>query len=82
LPTYSFYDEEHQAEFDKFMSMSELDEFLAANPRIRQIPGLPVAFVDPIRAGITKPSIEFRERLKEIQKAHSGGITKSTINSQ
>ena len=37
MPTYSFRDKRTDAEFDKMMMISELDQYLTDNPHIEQI---------------------------------------------
>ena len=61
------------------MSMAEREEYLKANPHIQQQLAAP-ALGDPIRLGLRKPDNGFRDRLKEIKKQHSRGLTRSSIN--
>lgn len=75
MPTYSFRNKQTEEEFDEFMSMSMLDVYLRENPDVEQVlRAVPVA--DPTRLGLRKPDSNFRDRLKEIKKAHR----RSTVN--
>lgn len=62
------------------MSISEREEYLKANPHVNQQIVSAPSLGDPVRLGLKKPDSGFRDRLKEIKKAHSRGITRSTIN--
>lgn len=77
MPTYSFLNNKTGEEFTEFMSISELDNFLKENPDIVQlVNGAPM-----LVSGVNhKPDQGFRDLLKDIKKKHSGGFTRSTIN--
>jgi len=60
--------------------MNEREEYLKNNPHMQQVIHSAPALSDPIRMGLRKPDDAFRDRLKEIKKAHSRGITRSTVN--
>ncbi len=81
MPTWTFRCEDGK-EFDKFFkSYNDMQEWLTEHPEVEQVPGrIAPAAIDPIRAGITKPSQDFRERMKEIKTYHTKKYTKSTIN--
>jgi hypothetical protein len=70
MPTYTFKNRETGEIHEQFMMMAELDPFKESNPHLECVPGKPPMIIDPIRLGVTKPSPEFRERLKEIKKTH------------
>ena len=56
MPTYNFYNKNTDENFEKFMKISELDQYKLDNPHISQRPTL-VAFVgDHISA--TAPKID------------------------
>ncbi len=81
MPTWSFVDHNHSdAQFDKFFkSYDDMVAWVEANPGIEQVPGMIApAIVDPIRLGVTKPAVEFRERLKQIAK----GARHNKMNTQ
>ena len=76
MPTYIFYDNKSEETFETFFSSySKKDEFLEQNPQLRQVLH-PVAFGDAIKMGLRKPDDAFRDKLKDIKRAHR----RSTIN--
>ena len=77
MPTYSFINNETGEEFSEFLSISELDEYVKSNPNVTQMVTAP-AIVSG--RGMKKPDQGFRDLLKTIKKKHSGGVSKSTIN--
>lgn len=78
MPTYKFQNKETEEEFELFMSISELGEYLKENNNIKQlIGGAPMISSG---RGMGKPDNGFRDILKEIKKKNSKGITRSTIN--
>lgn len=80
MPTYTFLNTDTGESFTEIMSMSEREEYLASNPHIQQQIVSAPSLGDPIRLGLRKPDNGFRDRLKEIKKAHSRGFTRSTVN--
>jgi hypothetical protein len=80
MPSYTFRDLNTGDEFTTVMSMTEREEYLKANPNIQQQLIAAPALGDSIRMGLRKPDNGFRDRLKEIKKQHSRGLTRSTIN--
>ena len=81
MPTYTFYDSKQDMTFQTIMSYDEMKAYVKNNSHISHIMQ-PPNFADPTRldAARGKPDAAFRDRLKEIKTAHSGGLTKSTIN--
>ena len=79
MPSYTFKDLNTEEELTMIMSMSEREEYVKSNPHMQQVIHSAPALGDPIRLGLKKPDNGFRDRLKEIKKAHSRGLTKSTI---
>lgn len=79
MPNYTFLNTTTGETFTEIMSISEREEYLKANPNIQQQIVSAPSLGDPIRLGLKKPDNGFRDRLKEIKKAHSKGLTKSTI---
>ena len=78
MPTYRFVNNETGEEYEDFMSISALDEYLKENPNVTQIVnGAPLISSG---RGMAKPDQGFRDLLKEMKGKHSRGITKSTIN--
>ena len=80
MPTYTFLNTESGEVFTTIMSIAEREDYLKANPHIQQQLISAPALGDSIRLGLKKPDNGFRDRLKEIKKAHSRGITRSTVN--
>lgn len=78
MPTYKFLNNDTGEEFEEFMTISALDEYLKNNPHLTQlINGAPMIHSG---RGMKKPDDGFKDLLKDMKKKHSGGITKSTIN--
>jgi hypothetical protein len=76
MPTYRFVNEKGE-EFEEFMTISALDNFLKENTNLTQlVNGAPM--ISSGRGG--KPDQGFRDLLKDMKKKHSGGFTRSTIN--
>ena len=80
MPSYTFLNTESGEMVTTIMSIAEREEYLKANPHIQQQLISAPALGDSIRLGLKKPDNGFRDRLKEIKKHHSRGITRSTIN--
>lgn len=77
MPTYSFRNKKTDEQFDKFMSLSARDQYLAENPDLEVVIGAP-AF--NYSGGAQKPDAGFRDVLKEIRSKHDQRFTRSTIN--
>ena len=80
MPSYTFINLQSGETFTTIMSMSEREEYLRSNLHMHQVIHSAPAIGDSIRMGLKKPDDGFRDRLKEIKKAHSRGLTKATIN--
>lgn len=83
MPVYSFLDTSTNKQFDLMLSISERESYLSENPHVHQVFTKAPALHSG--AGITgkKPDDGFRDKLKEIKKAHSRGYSKeskSTVN--
>jgi hypothetical protein len=78
MPTYKFVNDETGEEFEEFMTISALDEYLKENTNLTQlVNGAPAISSG---RGMSKPDQGFRDLLKDMKKKHSGGFTRSTIN--
>lgn len=78
MPTYRFVNNETGEEFEEFMSISALNEYVKENPHLTQlVNGAPLVASG---RGMGKPDQGFRDLLKDMKKKHSQGITRSTIN--
>jgi hypothetical protein len=80
MPSYNFKNLNTGEEWTDIMSISEREEFLSKNPQVQQQLTSAPSLGDSIRLGLRKPDNGFRDRLKEIKKAHSRGLTRSTVN--
>lgn len=79
MPLYQFLNTETQEVSEDILTFKQLEKFLKKNPHMTQLLAAP-AIGDAIRLGLRKPDSAFRDKLREIKKAHSKGITQSTIN--
>jgi len=77
MPTYSFRDKNTEEVFDKIMSYSARQEYLAENPHLEVVIG------NPSIGDLTfnkKPDAGFREVLQKIKSHHDKRFTRSTVN--
>lgn len=78
MPTYKFLNNETGEEFEDFMSISALDQYLKDNQHLTQlVNGAPLIHSG---RGMGKPDNGFRDLLKDIKRKNSRGISRSTIN--
>jgi hypothetical protein len=78
MPTYKFVNNETGEEFEEFMTISALDEYLKENTNLTQlVNGAPMISSG---RGIGKPDQGFRDLLKDMKRKNSKGISRSTIN--
>ena len=78
MPTYKFVNNETGEEFEEFMTISALDEYLKENTNLTQlVNGAPMIASG---RGMGKPDQGFRDLLKDMKRKHSKGISRSTIN--
>jgi hypothetical protein len=78
MPTYRFINNDTDEEFEDFMSISALEQYLKDNPNITQlVSGAPLIHSG---RGLGKPDQGFRDLLKDMKKGNSKGFTRSTIN--
>lgn len=80
MPNYTFLNTETNEYHELYMSVAEREQYVKDNPAMQQVIHSAPALGDSIRLGLRKPDDGFRDRLREIKKAHSKGWTKSTIN--
>ena len=70
MPTYTFYDETEDYQYEEFMFMSELNEYKKNNPNVRQI-YTPIAIVGDHLMGVgPKTDGGFNENMQRIAAAH------------
>jgi hypothetical protein len=77
MPNYTFINKQTNEEFDEFMSISELDDFIKNNPHLEQAISAP-SIADPTRLGLRKPDSGFRDVLKRVKKASGRNNTVNT----
>lgn len=77
MPTYSFRNKETGEVFDKFMKMSEKEQYLIDNPIMESVIGNPAMVYN---SSGKKPDAGFRDLLKDIRSKHDKKYTRSTIN--
>jgi hypothetical protein len=78
MPTYNFLNNDTGEEYQEFMSISALEQYLKDNPNVTQlVSGAPLIHSG---RGLSKPDQGFRDLLKDMKKKHSQGLTRSTIN--
>ena len=80
MPTYLFLNTETGEKISEFMTITEMEGFLASNPNMQPLMNGAPSIGDSIRLGLRKPDSSFRDRLKEIKKHHSKGLSRSSIN--
>ena len=81
MPTYRFINNTTGVEWEEFMGISESEQFLKDNPDVEKlVNGSPMIVSSAMGVSKTKPDSGFRDLLKDMKKKHSGGFTKSTIN--
>lgn len=76
MPNYTFIDNKTGEEIEKFMSISERDEFIKNNPQLTQKLTTP-AIGDPVRQGITKTPDGFQQLLNNARKKHKHSTIQS-----
>lgn len=78
MPTYKFVNNDTGEEYEEFMTISALDDYLKEHTNVTQlVNGAPLISSG---RGMSKPENGFRDLLKEMKKKNSRGITRSTIN--
>ena len=71
MPTYLIRDKKSGEVEEVFMSISEMEKFLAKNPKKERVISAP-AIVSGVSAGRNKPDNGFRDILKTIKKNNRG----------
>lgn len=76
MPTYNFINNDTGDEFEEFMGISEMEQYLLDNTNITLSVSAPA-----IVSGVPKkPDSGFRDILNNIKKGNSKGLTSSSIN--
>jgi hypothetical protein len=71
MPIYQYKNEETGEVSDKFMSISDMEQFEIDNPHMKKMIQ-PVAFGDSARLGIRKTDDNFNDLMKTIKKGNPG----------
>lgn len=78
MPTYNFLNNDTGEEYQEFMSISAVEQYLTDNPNVTQlVSGAPLIHSG---RGLGKPDQGFRDLLKNMKKGNSKGFKRSTIN--
>ena len=72
MPTYTFYHESSDIEWDEMMSNAEREQYLKDNPEVRQIPGGFAIAGDHLMGVGPKVDGGFTERMEQIAGSHPG----------
>lgn len=70
MPTYTFRNKTTNEQWTDMMSIAERDQLLS-DTNIEQLV-VSINLADPIRIGVARPPVEFKERLQHIKNAHPG----------
>ena len=78
MPTYIFYDENEEIEWEEIMSISEREQFLSDHPHIKPVMGSPM-IVRGVSRGKTDSG--WNETLSKIAEAHPASELANRVNS-
>lgn len=78
MPTYIFYDEKEEIEWEEIMSISEREQFLKDHPHIHPVMGSPM-IVRGVSRG--KTDAGWNETLSKIAEAHPSSALANKVNS-
>ena len=70
MPTYKFYHEPSDTQWDEMMSMAEREQYLKDNPEVRQVPVAVALTGDHIMGIGPKVDGGFTENMQRIASAH------------
>lgn len=76
MPIYQYKNEETGEVSDKFMSISDMEQFEIDNPHMKKMIQA-VAFGDSARMGIRKTDDNFNDLMKTIKKNNAGSTIKT-----
>lgn len=71
MPYYKFVNKKTHEEHTELMGISEMEDYLLANPDLEVAPAAPL-IGDSYRLGIKKNDSEWTEKLKKIKADHPG----------
>ena len=76
MPIYQYKNEKTGEVSDKFMSISDMEQFEIDNPHMKKMIQ-PVAFGDAMRMGVRKTDDSFNDLMKNIKKHNAGSTIKT-----
>ena len=72
MPTYQYIDEETGEVSERFMSISNMEQFEKDNPNMKKYITSAPAIGDSVRLGIKRTPDSFNDMLKTIKKTNAG----------
>jgi hypothetical protein len=78
MPLYDFRNKDTGEVFEKMMSISAKEDYLAANPNIESLIAGQLAFIDSVRLGVRKTDAGFKEVLQRIHEKTAGSQLNKT----
>ena len=78
MPLYDFRNKDTGEVFEKMMSISAKEDYLAANPNIESVIAGQLAFIDSVRLGVRKTDAGFKEVLQRIHEKTAGSQLNKT----
>jgi hypothetical protein len=78
MPLYDFRNKDTGEVFEKMMSISAKEDYLAANPNIESLIAGQPAFIDSVRLGVRKTDAGFKEVLQRIHEKTAGSQLNKT----
>ena len=76
MPIYQYKNEKTGEVSDKFMSISDMEQFEIDNPHMKKMIQ-PVAFGDAMRMGVKKTDDSVNDLMKRIKKHNAGSTIKT-----
>jgi len=77
VPTYTFRDKNSLETFEKFLSISAKEKFLAENPSLESLITTATPTLDSVRLGIRRIDNGFKEVLQKIDSRSPGSQVRS-----
>ena len=77
MPTYTFRDKNSLETFEKFLSISAKEKFLAENPSLESLITTATPTLDSVRLGIRRIDNGFKEVLQKIDSRSPGSQVRS-----
>lgn len=80
MPLYDFRNKDTGEVFERMMSISSKEEYLAANPNIEPVISGQPALIDSVRLGVRRPDQGFKEVLQRVHEKTAGSQLNKTTN--